>query len=243
MRNSLKSGLLAVTALMFTAPLSTLPASATLVAHFVDATFPNNSSLGLGQFDSASITIFVDPSLTNWIAWNNTPTVMPGPVTASPVAFGSSPCSAGEAYVGMCLRGAMDDYVRITVTNPLGAFSSVDYDRNNGVNAPFGAQNVIFGTANAAPDAFRNSFVPGPAGFYYFDEAGAQNALFTTVGNYTFSFSFINEFSGGAFHPDMYLLVDSNPPPPPSNAVPEPITLSLLGAGLAGIGGVRRRRG
>lgn len=239
MRNLTKLAAMAViTAASFTAQ----PASATLVSYFVDVTFPNNSALGTGQFDIASITVNINPSQTNWVAWNNAPTVAAGPVTASPVAFGSSPCSAGEAYADMCLRGAMDDYVRITVTNPLGASSSVNYDRNDGFNAPFGAQNVIFGTANAAPDAFRNSFVPGPSGFYYFDEAGAQNALFTTTGNYTFSFSFINEFTGGAFHPDIYLLVDSNPPPPPSTDIPEPMTLSLLGAGLFGLGWARRRR-
>lgn len=240
MRKSKKSLIFAALASVVLSPLTIQPASATLIAHFVDATFPNDSSLGLGQFDSASITIFVDPSLTNWIAWNNTPTVALGPVTASPVAFGSSPCSAGEAYAGMCLRGAMDDEVRITVTNPGSTASTVIYDHNDGFNAPSGAQNVIFGTANAAPDAFRNSFVPGPSGFYYFDEAGAQNALFTAAGMYAFNFSFQNTFLGGAFHPDIYLLVDSNPPP--TGAVPEPITLSLFGAGLLGLGWARRRR-
>lgn len=241
MRNLSRSRMLAGTAFMLAGAFAAQPASATLIAHFVDATFPNNSSLGTGPFDSASITVNINPSLTNWIAWNNTPTVADGPVTSSPVAFGSSPCSAGENYAGKCLRGAMDDYVRITVTNPGGTFSTVDYDRNGGFNEPFGAQNVIFGTAEAAPDAFRNSFVPGTSGFYYFDEAGAQNGLFTTPGDYIFSFSFINEFSGGAFHPDIYLLVDSNPPPP-STDIPEPMPLSLLGASLFSLGWMRRRR-
>jgi hypothetical protein len=230
--------LVSISAMLCAAP----PASATLIAHFVDAAFPNNSSLGLGQFDSASISIFVDPSLTNWIAWNNTPAVALGPVTASPVAFGSSPCSAGEAYAGMCLRGAMDDEILLTVTNPGGTSQATTYDRNDGFNAPSGAQNVIFGTAQAAPDAFRNSFVAGPSGFYYFDEAGAQNALFTAAGMYTFNFSFRNVFFGGASHSDIYLLVDSNPPPLPVEGVPEPMTLSLIVAGLAGIGATRRRK-
>ncbi|MSP43135.1 MAG: hypothetical protein EXR08_07190 [Alphaproteobacteria bacterium] len=229
MRKSLKSGLLAVTAIMVAAPLSTMPARATLVAHFVDTPFPNNSSLPLGQFDSASITLNINPLLTNWIAWNNAPSV----------AIPHASCGVGEPNAGFCLGGAMDDYFRITITNPGGTTSAFNYDRNNNQNSPSGGtypnfvdfqQNVIFGGADSAPDSMRVNF----SNYQFFlDEAGVQDAIFTTAGNYTFNFDFWNEFAGGASHGNIYLLVDT---PPPGSTPGDPILPAGPGAGGSGYG-------
>lgn len=201
MRNLSRSRMLASTALILAGSLSTMPASATLVSHFVDD--PLNlgfSGTARGQYDTASITLNLDPSQINWIAWNNTQTVS----NANPS------CGIGETYSGFCLSGAMDDYLRITVTNPGGTSLTHTFDRNNTNNGPLfdeanNNQNVIFGTADAAPDARRNNF--GGTNFF-FDEAGAHNSIFSASGNYTFNFAFIDEFAGGAAHGNIYLLVD-----------------------------------
>ena len=183
------------------------PASATLASFLVDTPLDLGfSGTARGQYDTASITLSLDPSRTNWIAWNNTPTVS----SANPS------CGVGEAYAGFCLVGAMDDYIRITVTNPGGASLTHNFDRNNTSNGPLfdeanNNQNVIFGTADAAPDARRNNF---SATNFFFDEAGAHNSIFTGSGDYTFSFAFIDEFAGGASHGNVYLLVDAVSPPP-----------------------------
>ncbi|MCK9993219.1 MAG: hypothetical protein Dbin4_01739 [Alphaproteobacteria bacterium] len=204
-------------ALALAAAISPQPAKATLVAHFVDG--PLTLGAGsppalLGNYDSASVSVNINPLLTNWIAYNNTPTVS--------VANGS--CSVGETYAGFCLGGATDDFFRLTITNPSGATSAFNYDRNNISNSPVGPfssgfphlqQNVIFGTSNSAPDVLRVNF----SGATFIDEEeGAQNAIFTTVGNYTFTFDFFDEHVGGASHGNVYLLVDSAPPPPGSSA-------------------------
>ncbi|MEQ1889307.1 MAG: PEP-CTERM sorting domain-containing protein [Alphaproteobacteria bacterium] len=154
----------------------------------------------------------INPSLTSWIAWNN----------ASTVAIANPSCGVGEAYAGLCLGGAMDDFMTITITNPGGATSAFNYDRNNIQNSPIGGtfpnfvdfhQNVIFGAADSAPDSRRVNFSNGQ---FIRDEAGAQNTIFTSAGNYTFDFSFRNEHAPNASHGDIYLLVDSAPPPPGS---------------------------
>jgi len=64
--------------------------------------------------------------------------------------------------------------------------------------------------------SINGSFSDGRLGFYNFSQADVTYSAFT---------------------------LDPAPPQPPANDVPEPITLSLLGAGLAGIGVMRRKRG
>lgn len=54
---------------------------------------------------------------------------------------------------------------------------------------------------------------------------------------------FIKNSSGGIEVDHLQYGLARSITPPPVNGVPEPITLSLLGAGLAGIGVMRRRRG
>lgn len=175
-------------------------AHAGLIATFVDAWLPESqaSPTGIGEFDFASTSVFVDPSLTEWIAWNNTADV----VVADPGCSG-----------GVCLGPpgfGVDDFIRLTVTNPAGSSLTIDIDQNSGGGVSFGPQNVIFGTAAAAPDARRTGF--GNLN-QIFDEAGVFDSIFTTPGSYIFDFSFQNVFATAASHPDTYLLISSVPEP------------------------------
>lgn len=204
------------------------PAHATLVSTFVDSAYGTGSAPA-GQYDYASVTVFIDPAQTNWIAWNNAPDVI----------IVNAGCSGGH-----CLGPGgfgTDDYIQITVTAPGGGSSSVAYDQNNAYGNSTGQQNVIFGTAAAAPDAIRTSpsFGSPPNVTTIFDEAGAQNSIFTTAGNYLFEFSWRNLYTGGAGHPDTYLLRDVVE----NNGAPEPETALLVGLALLGLAMTRRTVG
>lgn len=197
-------------------------AEATTIATFVDAAF---STTGLPIYDSASVTVFLNPALTSWVAWNNTPTV----------SFANAGCSAFVGGSGVCLGPGgfgTDDYIALTVTNPLSASLTLNLDQNTPFGNSFGVQNVIFGTAANAPDAIRisPSFGQPPNIVSIFNEAGPFSALFTVAGNYTFAFSFRDNSSGPSGHQSIYLLSEVADTQPAS--VPEPATIALFGAGL-----------
>src|SRR4051812_20837373 len=63
----------AVVAVLTSMPRVTRAAT---TATFVKSGFTTSSAAGGGaEFDSASATLFVDPAITKWIAWNDAPTV------------------------------------------------------------------------------------------------------------------------------------------------------------------------
>jgi hypothetical protein len=149
------------------------------------------------EYNSASITLFVDPEKTAWIAWNNLPEVSLGR-EARPV----------EAFLGPGGFGT-DDYIAVTVINPEGETLTVELDHNDAQGRSEGPQNVIFGSAEVAPDVFRQNpnFADPPGKEFFINEEGSHNAIFTSAGEYEFQFSFRNRFTASASHPDIYLLV------------------------------------
>jgi hypothetical protein len=151
------------------------------------------------EYDLASITVFIDPQATSWIAWNNTPDVR--------LARESRP---GEAFLGPGGFGT-DDYIALTIAGPDGGMMTVELDQNDARGRWEGPQNVVYGDSQAAPDVFRQhpAFADPPSQEFFIDEGGSHTAAFTAPGDYTFTFSFRNRFTGSASHPDTWLLVSA----------------------------------
>jgi hypothetical protein len=151
-----------------------------------------------GQYATASTTLFIDPSQIDWIAWNRFPD-----------RRAVSDQFPGELFLGT-YSPEVDDHFNLTIMNPSGQSLTMAMDQNDGIGNPLGLQSMIRGTASMAPDVVRGNNFFSPT---FFDEAGGFNAIFTTAGDYTFTFSFQNT-GGDARHPDVYLLVNTAPPLP-----------------------------
>ncbi len=115
------------------------PAEADLVSTLID-TADSTAVSGAAYYTPVSISVGIDPSITNWIAWHDhtTPTAV-----------------SGVAYVGSYTWIGVDDFCNLTITNPLGASATVRMDYNDGLAVSSGPQAVIFGSAAAAPNVAR----------------------------------------------------------------------------------------
>jgi hypothetical protein len=171
-----------------------------LVTEAFTKDFEGSGELSGVEYHAASLSLFIDPTTTDWIAWNNIPGVTLGRDTRP-----------GEAFLGPGGIGT-DDYIALIIVNPDGQTLTVELDQNDARGRWEGPQNVIFGSADVAPDVFRQypSFADPPGKEFFIDEAGSHNDIFTKAGEYEFQFSFRNRFTNSASHPDIYLLVSSH---------------------------------
>lgn len=183
--------------------LASRPPQPGTAAHLVVASH-NFGSQPNGQYATASTTFFVDPSTSDWIAWNRFPD-----------RRAVSDLSPGELYLGT-YTPEVDDYFNLKITNPVGQSLTVAMDQNGVFGAPTGLQSMIFGGAYAAPNVVRGDNLGSPS---FFDESGGFNSIFSVAGNYSFEFSFRN-IGGDANYPNVYLLVHN---------VPEPDSLTAVG--------------
>ncbi|MCP4607278.1 MAG: hypothetical protein GY845_01000 [Planctomycetes bacterium] len=168
-----------------------------------------------GNYLNTSLSVYVDPSITNWIAWHDQTT---------PDLIG------GVEYVGDNSWLGTDDYFYLTITKSGGGSSgAILMDYNSSMGTASGPQAVMYGTAADAPNVHRSDLY----GVHkYFDEAGPFTSFFDAqgAGNYTFNFAFWDGYSGSYGIPDMYLLVDAAVVP-----VPGAVLLGMLGLGVAGL--------
>ncbi|HZZ74161.1 MAG TPA: LamG-like jellyroll fold domain-containing protein [Pirellulales bacterium] len=190
------------------ATLASRPPQPGIAAHLVTPAQKYGNQLA-GQFATASTTFYLDPANTQWVGWNRFPDLR----------------ATADSMPGQLLLGTytpeVDDYFKLTVTNPLGQSLTLSMDQNDAIGNPTGLQSLIFGDPANDPTVVRGNNLGSPT---FFQETGGFNSLFTVAGNYTFDFSFQN-IGGSASYPNIYLLAQS---------VPEPNSATL--AGLAGIG-------
>jgi hypothetical protein len=210
----------ALTFLMIVPAVHAIPVSYFVAAQCNDqnpsACTRNGSGVG---FAYSTVSVYVDPAETNWIAWHD---------KTAPTNVG------GKDYVGGYSWIAVDDYLSLTITNPLGETMTQTMDWNDAWGTSSGPQAVIYGTAADAPDVERWNWFQSHKTF---DEAGLFNSFFNTAGTYDFSFDFRNIWTMYYGMPDVYLLVDSAAPAP----VPEPATMILLGSGIGGLAVFRKK--
>lgn len=177
------------------------------------------------------------------------------------VAFGtgySDPSGTGGNYTLGMLCCVQDDMLSLTFN--VGAFqflnvgmdiSAIDLD---GVGGPFGVNQPIFqlslydspgGVFNIAAPGTLLSQVSvmgtGTPNFRVFDWTAVIAALNAT-GNTDGNVSLVINLTQSGYAAFDNLRVVSSDTPGDVAPVPEPVTLALLGAGLAGIGLARRRR-
>jgi len=200
--------------------------SADVTSHFVHEAYGYGTGQSFaGNYLNVDKTIYVDPAVTNWIAWHN--------LTTPDVVGGQEYVGDYENWLGV------DDKMYLTIVNPAGTSSSsrILMDDNGSYGDPSGVQAVIYGTAAEAPNVTRKSFY---GSWQYLDEGGLFDSFFDTsgAGKYTFEFEFYDKYSGSYGIPDFYVLVDATPDP-----IPEPSTLvALISMGLVGLAVVWRRR-
>jgi hypothetical protein len=171
-------------------------------AHLV-APAQNFGSRPTGQYATVSTTLFINPTMTDWIAWNRFPDLR-----------AVSDSSPGQLFLG-AYQPEVDDHFNLTVTNPVGQKLTLAMDQNGVLGAPIGLQSMIFGMASRTPNVVRGDNFGSPS---FFDESGGFNSIFSEVGEYKFDFVFQN-IGGDAGYPDIYLLV---------HTVPEPLALELV---------------
>ncbi len=174
----------------------------------------NPSFGGDTEYSFSSINHFFDPAVTKWAAINaDFPDIMMEDVLRP-----------GERFLGAHGVG-VDDFIRITITNPIGVSLTKDVDKNDIRAEPIGPQAIIFSNTTDVPIIRRGSqFIE--------HEEGAFNEIFTTAGIYSMQFSFRDSYGGSASHGDIWML----------SSVPEPSTVILLLLGVLMIGIYKWRR-
>jgi hypothetical protein len=137
---------------------------------------------GSDPYLTATVRACVEPERVSWIVWDNSP-------------------GAGSLERSGPLKGGVDDFIELTVVDPSGTSSTVNMDQNDAMGAPFGPQQVIFGSPSESPDVYRKvPFGPRAGEQLTLDEGGAFNPVMTGPGTYVFTFRFRDNTRGGGPH-------------------------------------------
>ena len=205
---------------------STRLASGAIMANLIDTPFSTSSAAANSVYDSATLTIFLDPANTNWMALS----IGTALTTGLPNLSGIPSIQSAQS----------DDAIQITANKGSTTSSQITIEDNDAFNQRVGNQAVFFESFSSVGsfNGFTTATYGGQA------ESGALTTFFNSqgAGTYTLTVSFFNRFSNTAGHSNVYLLRDVNQPP--TGEVPEPTSLTLWGLGALGcaIGGYRRRK-
>jgi MYXO-CTERM domain-containing protein len=201
-------------------------ASGAILADLIDTPFSTTSAAPNSVYDSATLTIFLDPANTNWMALSIGTALR----TDLPNLSGIPTIQSAQS----------DDAIRITATIGSATSSQITIEDNDAFNLRVGNQAIFFGSFSSV-GSFNGFTTATYAGL---PETGALTSFFNAqgAGTYTLSVSFFNRFTNNAGHVNVYLLRDVNQPP--TGEVPEPGSLTIWGAGAlaAALGACRRRR-
>ncbi|MGV8039733.1 MAG: hypothetical protein AB2L07_06555 [Thermoanaerobaculaceae bacterium] len=137
---------------------------------------------GSDPYLTATVRACIEPALVSWIAWDNSP-------------------GAGSLERSGPFKGGVDDFIELTVAGPSGTSSTINMDQNDPMGAPFGPQQVIFGSPSESPDVYRKvPFGPRAGEEQTLDEGGAFNTVMTASGTYVFTFRFRDNTGGRGPH-------------------------------------------
>lgn len=208
-------------ALAFT-PLLPVQGHAVVISDLIDTGTGPVSPVAVGAtYDSASITVFIDPAATNWMALSIGTNLTSGLPNLAGIPSIQSP--------------QMNDRIQLTVS--FGASTtSTTLDQNDAFNQYIGNQAVFFGSFSSV-GRFNGSTT---ATYLGLPETGALTSFFLShgAGNYVLTVNSINDFSSDAGHGTIYLLRDVTVPVPL-----HPSTIAQIsGLGLLGLFVWRRKR-
>jgi hypothetical protein len=154
---------------------------------------------------------------------------------------------SGAASIHFDVSGSTGNCPGCEIANGTGALYSHNDGAINGVPDLTAPINSLVGVwIDANNQALDQSFVIGTGGDFVVPDGATQLYLGSMDG-----YQWNNNV--GQFVVDLTITPDDNTPPddgnnppddgnPPTTPAPEPLTLSLFGAGLAGLGAMRRRR-
>lgn len=180
--------------------------------------FPSTPADSL--YDTATVTVNIDPAVTSWIALSYNDNLYD-------LATGDNGSILPDGFPDLNQLG-VDDYVTVTVSKGTNVSTTITLDDNDAYNCRIGNQAVISGSYPSVRAVNCVDWSKNPAVVHSdtSPETGQLTDFFAAngKGDYTFRVDFWNKYLGGAAHGSVWLLMDSNQANPNPTITLEPAT-------------------